>query len=232
MTSGNLPLDDATDIDARLADNESTELQDDLRTRQPGVKALQYGCEIVADQRDIEPLVAGEVRNPQAAADVEDANRTRRVLREAHGELDAFPLRFGDRIRTEVLGAAEDVEALEVKRERGHPVEHRGHPLGVDAERLGPAAPLHARALQLAVRIDAHVDARPGAVAARNGGKALHLAFRLEVDDDACGEGRLEIGVGLARTREADRVGPSTGFERDLELAGGSDIQSVDESRE
>src|SRR5262249_5900789 len=116
MTPRDLAVDDAADVDARLADKESAELQHDLRPRQAGIKGLQDGGEVTRDERDIEPLVAGKIRNPQPAADVEDANATGCVLREAHRELDAFPLRFGDRIGAQVLGTAEDVEALEVER--------------------------------------------------------------------------------------------------------------------
>src|ERR1700752_2587880 len=102
MPPGNLAVDDAAAIDARLADEESTKLQDDLRPRQARVQVLQYAGVVVCDERDIEPLVARKIRDPKAAADVEDANRSGCILRHAHRELDAFPLRFGDRIGAKV----------------------------------------------------------------------------------------------------------------------------------
>src|SRR6185503_12372940 len=145
---------------------------------------------------------------------------------------DALSLRLGDRIGAKVLRAAEDVEALEVERKLADSVQHRRDALGVDAERLGPAAHLHPGALELEVRIDAYVDARPGAASGGDGGEALHLALGLEVDDDAGGERRLEVGVGLAGTREADAVRPGAGRERGLELAGGGDVEPVDELRD
>src|SRR6476646_6176192 len=155
VAPGDLSVDDATDVDARLADNEPAELEDDLRPGQARVEAVQDGREVACDERDVEALVAGKIRNAQAAADVEDPYRARRVLREPQRELDALFLRLGNRVGAKVLRAAEDVEALEVERKLADSVQHGRDALGVDAERLGPAAHLHPGALELEVRVDA-----------------------------------------------------------------------------
>src|SRR3954468_1610346 len=232
MTAGHLAVDYAADIDARFADEESTELQHHLRLRQARVHALQDGGQITCDERNIEPLVAGKIRNAQAAADVQDAHGAGRVLRETQRELDALSLRFRDRFGAQVLRAAEDVEALEVEPKLTDPAQHGGDTLGVDAERLWAAPHLSAGAFQLEVGVDAHVDARPRVAPARNGGKSLHLPLRFEVDDDAGSESGFELGVGLARAGKADGIGAGAGFEGDLELAGGGDIEPVDEPGE
>ena len=118
-----------------------------------------------ADRGDVERLLAGKVRDAEAAADVEQAHRRGRVLGEPERQLDRLLLRFLDRVGAQVLGAAEDVKALEVEAELPDPREHRGHALGIDAELLGTAAHLHARALQLEVGVDPHRHARARAVA-------------------------------------------------------------------
>src|SRR5687768_13334232 len=149
MAPRDLAFDDATNINAGLAHKESTQLQDDLRPGQARVQTLEDGRQVPADERDIEALVAGKVWNTEAAADVEDAHRTRCVLREALGELDALPLRLRNRVGAEVLRAAKDVESLELELKLADSVQHGGHALGVDAERLGPATHLHPGTLQL-----------------------------------------------------------------------------------
>src|ERR1044072_8888347 len=86
MAAGNLAVDHPTHIYARLAHEESTELQHDLCLRQARFKAVQNAGKIAAKERKVEALVARKLGKAEATADVEDPYRTRRVLRQAHGE--------------------------------------------------------------------------------------------------------------------------------------------------
>ena len=83
MPTGDFAVDDAADVEARLADEIAAKFEDHLGVRQAGIDTVQNLREVAAEKGDIQPLVAGEVRNPKAAPNVQDAHRAGRMLGEA-----------------------------------------------------------------------------------------------------------------------------------------------------
>ena len=135
--------------------------------------------------------------------------------------------------RAQVLRAAEDVKAPELERQPGEFREQRGHGLRIDAELLRPAGHLHSGRLELEVGI--HADRDPAVACplrTREFGEPPHLERRLHVDDDAGGDGLLELGDGLARSGEADLGARHGRAERDVELRRGGDVEPVDQPGE
>ena len=158
-----LAVDDAADVDARLADQVAAELDDDVGHRAAARLARPTSprrlAPIGARSRRV---VAREIRDAEAAAEVQRcapgagascARRTASSTPFVCASQIASARRFCD--------PAEDVEAFEVEPELGRSRRSTsGDVLGVDAELLRPAAHLHARGLELEIRIDAHGDAR------------------------------------------------------------------------
>src|SRR5207302_6745910 len=79
MPPRQLSVDDARHVDARLADEESSQFDHDFCLSQAGIQAIQDAREVGADCCEIELLVAREVGNAEAAADVENSYRSRRM---------------------------------------------------------------------------------------------------------------------------------------------------------
>ena len=125
----------------------------------------QQRLQIRGDRREVERLLAGKVRNAEAAADVEQRARAPARARRADRELHRFLLRLDDRLGAQILRAAENVKAAKLERQPCDVGEHLRHALGIDAELLRAAAHLHARGLELEIRIHAHRDARTLAAA-------------------------------------------------------------------
>jgi hypothetical protein len=73
---------------------------------------------------------------------------------EAQGQLEALALGLDDGLGAQVLGAGEEVEALEGEAGLADLGQQLGHLFGIDAELLGAAAHLHARTLELEVGVD------------------------------------------------------------------------------
>ena len=203
VAARNLAVDDRANVDARLADEIAPELDHEPRLRQLAPGARDELREIGADGSEVERLLAREVGDAEAAAEVQHLHRRRRVLREAQRELVGLPLRVADRLRLEVLRSGVEVEAFERKPALADRAQQVGNRFRVDAELLRPAAHLHARGLELEVGIDAHRDSRGQAQAARHVGERGHFACRLDVDEDAACDGLRELGVGLARGRRS-----------------------------
>ncbi len=138
-----LAVDDSADIQARLPDEVSAQLHDDLGLRQARLDAWHQGGEVSGDRSQIDRPLAREVGNAQAAADVQQSHGGRRIRGETDREFDAFLLCFDDRFGAKILGAAEYVETVKHQRQRGERAQQFGHPLSVDAELLRSAAHLH-----------------------------------------------------------------------------------------
>src|SRR5258708_28857259 len=187
----------------------------------------QQPGEVPADRRDVERTLAGKVRDAKTAADIEEAHRRGGVPGEPDRELDRLLLRLLDCVGAQVLGAAEYMKALKIESELPDPREHCWHALGIHAELLRTSAHFHPRAFQLEVGVDAHRHTWTRIAVSAQHRDALHLAFRLEIDDNAGGRCLREFRVGLARTRKADRPWNHPGSQSNSEFAGGRYIQPV-----
>src|SRR5690242_1122534 len=100
-------IEDARDIDAGLADDVAPELDDDLRLRQRLFDAARDETrEVLADGIEVERRILREIRDAEAAADIEMAKRHGRIGRERDGELDDALLHLDQHIGAEVLRAA------------------------------------------------------------------------------------------------------------------------------
>ena len=163
---------------------------------------LDQRFEVLPDRSEVERLVALEVRDPEAAAEIEIAQRRRCVLGEPQRQLDRLALRLAQQLRVEILRSREDVKAQEFDVDRGELGEQRGDLLGVDAELLRSAAHSHARALEREVRVDPYRHPRADAEAVPDGGDAPSLGLGLHLDRDA---GRDRLGQFRRRSFRARR---------------------------
>ena len=110
----------------------------------------------------------------------------------------------------------------------GYAADEGGNARGIDAERLGPSAHPHARALDLEIRIDPHREPRPIPQLGGDGEGAFDLAFGFGVERGPGLDRVGEIGVALAGSGEADRVSLAAGHQREVQFPGGSDVEAVD----
>ena len=101
------------------------------------------------------------------------------------------------------------------------------HLLGVDAELLGAATHLHARTLQLKVRVDAHCHPRRQAKAGGGIGQHRQLAKRLHIDQHTGRHRLAQLQIALARPGETDFGRLGTGVQRHLQLPRRCDIDTV-----
>src|SRR4051812_30101355 len=150
-----LAVDDAAHVDTCLAYEIAAELDHDLCERQLAAGACGNFGEARLDDREVEPALAGKIRNAEAAAKIQHTHGRRRVLREAQREIEGGVLRVADRTGVEVLRAGENVEALEAERELTHAGEQGRCGFDIDAELPRAAAHAHPGTLELEVGIDA-----------------------------------------------------------------------------
>ncbi len=148
-------------------------------------RPLDERREVRADRREVEPLLARKIGNAEATAEVQEAHRRRRVLRQPQRQFVGLALRLADRLGLQVLRAGKEVKALEGQARLPISASSLRHLLGVDAELLRPAAHLHARRLELEVRIHAHRHARGQAKLSCDLRQQPDLAHRLDIDQDA-----------------------------------------------
>src|SRR5690606_10286894 len=103
----------AADIDTRFADQIAAEFDDQRRFRQFARSARRECREILTDGFEIEPPLAGEIGNAEAAADVEYAHRRRGILRQTQRKFVGVALRVADRFGLEALRSPEKMKAFE-----------------------------------------------------------------------------------------------------------------------
>ncbi len=173
-----------------------------------------------------------KIRDAEATANVEHPHGRGRRCGKPACQLDGPGLRLYDGGGTQVLRPREDMKPDEVERQPSELRKQVGHLFRVDAELLRPARHLHARALQLEIGI--HPDRDATAPPSRFGQRreTAHFAGRLDIHDHAGGERALELVIRLSGARETNRVSARAGGKRNFELAGGGDIQAVDETRD
>src|SRR5688572_25560828 len=219
MTPRDLAVDDATYVDAGLADQKASELEHDVRLRERAPDRWHQRAQRRADRRQVERLVAGEIGNTKAAAEVQQAHGSRRVQRELTRKRGRLGLRFDQTLGAQVLRAAEDVKSPDLERRSGERSQHGGYALGIDAELLRPSSHFHAGRLEFEIRIDAERDARPRAGALCYRGQTLELELGFGIDDYSGSDGSLELEGLLAGTREADLLTRRGGAQCGVELA-------------
>src|SRR4030095_9654934 len=78
VPSRDLAVDDATDIDAGLADEVAAELDDKTGLRKRCPRAARHVAQVVADGSELERFLAREIGNAEAAADIEHTHRSGR----------------------------------------------------------------------------------------------------------------------------------------------------------
>ena len=225
-----LAVDDAGDVDAALADDVAAELDDDARVGQArgGSAPSSSVGEVLADRGEVERLVLVEVRDAEAAAEVEVADRRRRAPRRARSASSTV-LRCASQ-RISALRFCEPAKTWKPRKStsaRAELGEQRRHLLGVDAELLRAAAHPHPRALDLEVRVDPHGDARPHA----RGARRPRRRARASVADSSsivtpAATAWLSSARVLPGPGEADAVGRHRRVERDAHLAGRGDVEA------
>ena len=140
-----LAVDDAGHVYAALADDVATQLDHDACVRQVRADPVHHQAgEVVPDGREVERSVTLEIRDAEAAPEVQVADWHGGVLRQSQRELDSLELCLAQALHVQVLGAGEDVKPEKLELRRSELTEQCRHLLGVDAELLG--APAHAHA--------------------------------------------------------------------------------------
>src|SRR5450755_3028212 len=185
MSARDLAIDDAADIDARLSDQKAAELDDERRLRERGDGLRHDFPQIGADRSEVEGLFAWEVRDAEAAPDVEHSDRLGRGRGQSDGKVQRLALRLANRFGAEVLRAAVDVKTLERESKLADsPKRVRNH-FGIDAELFWAATHFHAGRFQLEVRINPDGDTRGFAQGDREARQQLDFTLGFDVDQDA-----------------------------------------------
>jgi hypothetical protein len=145
-------------------------------------------------------------------------------------QIEDIGLRVHDRFGVERLAAGEDMQAPPFSPCVDDMARKRRHALGIDAERLGPAAHLHARSLELEIGIDPNREARRLARPLGNGERALRLALAFQIERRAMQNGFFQLAVALARPGEADARAVDPGLSHHVQLAARRDVEPVDQT--
>jgi hypothetical protein len=151
-------------IDACLANQIAAKLDAEMRSRpEPaGQRSSKLLASFRAHQRKIERLVAREIGNARTRHPGCSAAAPRRLLsRQPRGKRQRLRLGVGNGGGIERLAAGEDVKAAPLRPALDDPAGKRGHALGIEPERLGAAAHLHARTLEIEIGVDPDRQARP-----------------------------------------------------------------------
>ena len=85
LSARNLAVDNAGHIDAGLTHQVAAEFDHQRGLRHFALGTLGQLGQVVADGSQIEPALTGEVRDAEAATQVEEAHRLRRKCREPQG---------------------------------------------------------------------------------------------------------------------------------------------------
>ncbi len=110
-----------------------------------------------------------------------------------------------------------------------HGSQHGRHLLGINAERLGAPAHVHAGAAQLKVGVDAQRHAGGHAQVLGGLGQQLQLTRRLHMQQHARGHGLTQLGRTLARPRKSYAQRVCASIQRQLELAGRRHVHAIDQ---
>src|SRR6516162_9388064 len=87
VAARDLAVHDPCHVDARLANQVTTELDDQRARGELGSCSPRQALEVRADGAEIKPLLACEVWNAEAAAEVQESHGRRRVLGQPKCEL-------------------------------------------------------------------------------------------------------------------------------------------------
>src|SRR5690606_7782251 len=114
-----------------LADEVAAEFDDDFGLREGGFCLFDNVGEVGADGAEVERLFAREIGNAEAAAEVEELDRSGGVLCQPAGERKALLLGLDDGFGLEVLRAGKEVKALESQPRAADFGEQIGHLFGI-----------------------------------------------------------------------------------------------------
>ena len=162
-----------------------------VRLRQRA-RATARSMQVRADRREIERLLAREVGDAEAAADVEQAHRRGRASRERKRELDGFCC------ASQIASARRFCEPLKMWKPRTRAAARRSRAASPARARRRcrtawgrrPSSCPEVLSSKSGLTRTATRGRAPRRLAMR---EALHLAFGLEVDDDAGGDRLLEL---------------------------------------
>src|SRR3712207_4601818 len=102
--SRHLPVDHPRQVNPTLTDQVSTKLYDDLDLRQRRSDPVgEHLLEVGADGSEVEGRILGEVRDAEAAAEVQVADLCGRGLGESQQQFRAAALRFAQQRGVEIL---------------------------------------------------------------------------------------------------------------------------------
>src|SRR5215207_10482703 len=177
-----LAVDNARQIDARLADEPAAKLDRKLRLRKCLRPFCQSPGERCSDGFDVQRPVAGEIRDAKASAEVHLGRVCTGLRRDFGCKPDRSGLGFDQGICVERLTTSEDVKSAPVSPGGNQALDERRRTVVVYAELAGQSAHLHSR---------------------RDGQRPLSLAVALEIDGDPGAHRGIELLIALAGPGEA-----------------------------
>src|SRR3546814_8586520 len=160
LTMAELAIDDSCHVDPGLANEIAAEFDAKCRIPKHIGKILEALSQALADEGDVDRLVAREVGNAEASAQIAVRKRRAAFLGETACEFERLCLGFGNRLCIERLAAGEDVKTAPLCSARHDRANQRRHTLGIDAEGLGAATHFHAGALEIEIRVHADGETR------------------------------------------------------------------------
>ncbi len=98
-----LAIKHAAHVEACFADEVAAQFDAQFGMRETGLGFVGNERQIGTDRGEVDPLVAREVRNSQAAAEVQRADGVAGMLGELAGQVEAFALGFNDGFGLQVL---------------------------------------------------------------------------------------------------------------------------------
>ena len=216
----------ARQVEPGRAGEEAAGLDDEAGGGERGRQVREELGGALLHRAEVERFLVREVRDTEAAADIDRVRRLAGDRRERGAQLDGVaPLREQD-AGIEDLRARELVQAAQAEPPlRAHARRRLGQALLVDAEGGRVTAHLHPAAGDRARRIDPDGDVDGAAGARRERAQQCDLVLGLDVDlADAAGNDLGQLGLALAGAGEDDALGRAAGGTGAQVLGGRGDL--------
>ena len=214
LSAGNLAVEHPCDVDTALPNDVAAEFDNRACLGHPLCNwPVHQVMEVLCYRLQVEWSVLLDVRDAEAATQIDVAHRCGQVLCESADEIDGVALRLGEGHRVQVLRAGEYVEAENVRSRRCVFAQHCRHLFRVDAELLWSAAHPHSRSLHSEVGIHPHGDVRRKPEFVPRNDYTAEFRGGFDFDGDTGCDCLPDFCKRLAGAGEADLIGGDCGVE-------------------
>ena len=176
-----LAVDDAREIDTRLPHQIAPKFDAKRSFGQHNRQRGQLLAQRLADSSKIKRHIARKIGNAEAASQIASGQRRAAFFRQPRRERQGRSLHFRNGGGIQRLAASIYVKAAPFAARCNQAACQRGHSCGIHAKLLGPAAHLHARSLEIEIRIDPDGKARDAAQPIPNRQCTLCLSRRFKI---------------------------------------------------